>query len=134
MGALSLLASLAVILFILVHKKYLNFVQRLILSLSIVIAINAATVTLRYFPISDKGYRQGYLEHLCIATEFLYQTTRWSMTIAYACLPFTLLLATVFGSHGQKYYEHFFIVGIFLVPLLFNWIPFIHKMYGEAGP
>ena len=133
MGAVSLVASLAVILFILILKKYHNFVQRLILYLSIAIAINAVSLTLRYIRISDKDHRQGHLEYVCIVAGFLYQTTRWSMTIAYACLTFSLLMAAVFMAHGERY-EKIYFVGIFLFPLLFNWIPFIRKMYGEAGP
>jgi len=133
MGAVSLVASLAVILFIILLKKYHNFVQRLILYLSIVIAINAVSVTLRYSRATHKNYKGGYLEYWCIAAAFLDQTTRWSMTIAYACLTFTLLIATVFHSSGEKL-EKGYILAIFVSPLLFNWIPLIKETYGEAGP
>ena len=133
MGVVSLVASLAVILFILILKKYHNFVQRLILYLSIAIAVNAVSVTLRYSRATHENYKGGYVEYWCIVAAFMDQTTRWSMTIAYACLTFTLLIATVFHSSGEKF-EKGYILAIFVSPLLFNWIPLIHETYGEAGP
>ena len=132
MGVVSLVASLLVILVILVLKKYQVFMQRLILYLCIVIAINAVSLILRFSRADYKNHNNRNLDNLCIAAAFFDQTTRWSMTIAYTCLTFTLLIAVTFNSSGQVF-ELGYIFAIFLLPLMFNWIPFIHNTYGEAG-
>ncbi len=132
MGIVSLVASFLVILVIVILKKYQIFVQRLILYLSIVIALNAVTLTLRFSRVEYRNRSNEYLKTLCMATAFLDQSTRWCMTIAYTCLTFTLLIAVTFKTSGERF-EREYIFGIFVLPFLINWIPFVHKTYGEAG-
>jgi len=131
-GVLSLVASLVVILLIVILKKYTHFVQRLILYLSIAITLNAVAVILNYSKVAKQNGSKP-LEDLCTAVAFIYQTTRWSMTIAYTCLTASLLMAAVFHATGEKL-EIGYILGIFVLPITFNWIPFMYKSYGTSGP
>lgn len=131
-GLFSTIAAVAVILVIIILKKYNFFVQRLILYLCIASALNSASIVLRFSRAAYRSHDNQNIKSLCIAAAFIDQTTLWSVSIAYVCLTFNLLLTVVFKSSAQSI-EIGYIVAIFLFPLMFNWIPFIQNSYGEAG-
>lgn len=128
-GTFSMLASIAVISVIVILKKYNFFIQRLILYLCITAALNATSITLRF---SRMGNESSHLHRLCIMTAFLDQTTLWSLDIAFCCMTFNMLLTAVFNK-STKRLEIAYIFGIFLLPITYNWIPFLSNSYGEAG-
>lgn len=128
MGTVSTLASVAVILVIVIFKKYNFFIQRLILYLCITAALNSASVVLRFSRATD----QFRTHNLCVAAAFIDQTTKWSLCIAYVCLTFNMLFTVVFNT-STKSIEIGYLIAIFLFPLTFNWVPFLHDSYGEAG-
>ena len=132
MGAVSLVASVIVILLILILKKYIHFVQRLILYLSIATALNAVALILNFSKVVKHNGSKP-MDILCEAVAFIYQSTRWSITLAYACLTFTLLIAAVFNTTGERL-EIVYVTGTFVFPLLFNWVPFLFDSYGPSGP
>ena len=132
-GTFSFLASISVISVIVIFKKYNVFIQRLILYLCITAAINSASITLRFYRIGHTlDSSQPALGTLCVITAFVDQTSLWSFTIAFGCLTFNMLIA-VLSNKSSKNLEMGYIVFIFLLPLMFNWIPFVNSSYGEAG-
>lgn len=132
-GTFSMLASIAVISVIVIFKKYNFFIQRLILYLCITAAINSASVMLRFSRISHThDSPQPALEALCVTAAFLDQTTLWSFTIAFSCLTFNMLIA-VLSNKSTKHLEGVYIFLIFILPFMYNWIPFLNSSYGESG-
>lgn len=133
-ATLSMLACLGVIILIFALKKYLFFIQRLILYLCISALLNSAAIALRFQEAADlSGHTESNgLRILCIFTAFVDQTTAWSETIAFCCITINLLLTAVFKKDTEKL-EAVYIFMIFIFPFTFNWIPFIQGAYGEAG-
>lgn len=133
MGTISMLASVAVIVVIVILKKYNIFVQRLILYLCIACALNSASIVLRFGRAAYESQDTNKnIQDLCIAAAFIDQTTLWSVSIAYVCLTFNMLITVVFKASVQSI-EIGYVFAIFLFPLMFNWIPFLQNTYGEAG-
>ena len=130
-GSFSLLASLAVILVIVIFKKYNFFIQRLILYLCIAAALNSVSIVLRFSQITQHSEDEN-LHRLCIATAFIDQTTLWSLNIAFCCMTFNMLITVVFNRSTNRL-ELGYIFLIFVLPITYNWIPFLHESYGEAG-
>lgn len=130
MGAVSVVASVLVIIGILVSKKYLFFIQRLILYLSVAVLVDALTVVLR---LQQLGRLSGHNYHaLCVFTGFASQTTSWSVLISVCCITCCLLQNVLLLRSVEKL-EKVYVFLIFVFPLLFNWVPFIEHSYGEAG-
>ena len=128
-GLVSLLSSLFVILLILIFKKHYVLIQRLVLYLSIVSAINglfkAIQVVNRFI-----GGKVG--KDYCLMTGFLEQTSDWSLFLATLIITLHIYMKAVHGRTPTL--EGLYVMIIFLLPLTFNWIPFIHKAYGQDGP
>ena len=132
-GGVSAVASLLVICGILVSKKYLFFIQRLILYLSITVFLNSLSVVLRLQrTIALGGHSDDTLHPLCVFTAFADQTTSWSTLVAISCITCYLLLNVVL-LRPVVALEKLYVVLIIALPLSFNWIPFIKGSYGEAG-
>lgn len=130
-GTLSLVASLSVILVILIFKKYNFFIQRLILYLCIAAALNSASIMMRFSRVTH--HTEGNdLHNLCVAMAFIDQTTHWSVTIAFTCMTFNMLIVVLFNRSTKGLEMGYFCI-IFFFPLMFNWMPFLQEGYGEAG-
>lgn len=135
-ATISFLACIVVILLIMILKKYLFFVQRLILYLCFASLVNSFAILLRFQQIKDLlpqvDRKSDGLHILCVITAFIDQTSAWAQTIAICCITLNLLLNAVFKKDTEKL-ELFYIGFIAVFPLVLNWIPFLHNTYGEAG-
>ena len=131
-GGMSAIACLLVIAVILIFKKYLFFIQRLILYLSIAALLNSLSVVLRLQRIAQLHGDSDSLHGLCVFTAVIDQSAAWSELVAISCVTFSLLLNVVLLRSVEKL-EWVYVLLIFTFPLLFNWIPFIKSSYGEAG-
>ncbi|XP_064393582.1 uncharacterized protein LOC135341044 [Halichondria panicea] len=135
-ASLSFLACTAVIFLIVSLRKYIFFVQRLILYLCICALLNSFAIALRFQQVKDLPsytYQNSESLHvLCVITAFIDQTTAWAETIAICCITFNLLMTAVFNKDTERF-EIVYVALIVILPLTFNWIPFLHNAYGEAG-
>ena len=128
-GFISFLASCFVISLILFFKKWRFLVQRLILYLSIATLIQG---------ISSMIHRVDYVETdqakmgFCVFSGFLEQQAGWMQLNAVTCITAHLFLCAVVKVRLEKLEPIYFAI-IFLLPLGFNWIPFIQLTYGRAG-
>ena len=131
-GFVSLLANCFVIFLIILFKKWRFPTQRLILYMAITAALlSLAAVLLRvdYENQTGVAYR-----NFCIFSGFLSQLTGWMFLNAVICI-MTSLLVTAFSNKSlTTRLEITFVFVIFVLPFLFNWIPFIQSAYGKAGP
>lgn len=123
-GFISLLASLLVVIMIFVFRKYNFFVQRLILYLSIASVFNGISKTLQGRPPAVDWY--------CEITAFFDQQSDWSVFLATLVIAIHIYIKAVHNRTVKL--ELLCILIIFIAPLSFNWIPFIHRTYGPAGP
>lgn len=133
-ATLSALACLAVIILLFSFKRYHFFTQRLILCLCISALLNSIAIALRFQEAWDLDGRDdsNVKKALCVFTAFIDQTTAWSETIAYCCITINLFLVAVLKKDTEKL-EAVYIFMIFIFPFTFNWVPFLHGAYGEAG-
>lgn len=128
-GFVSFLASCFVISLILFFKKWQFLVQRLILYLSIATLLQG---------ISSMIHRVDYVETdtakmgFCVFSGFFEQHSGWMQLSAVTCITVHLFLCAVVKVRLEKL-EPVYVVIIFLLPLGFNWIPFIQLAYGRAG-
>lgn len=131
---LSILACVVVIGLIILLKKYMFFIQRLILYLSIAAFLNCLALTLRLIRLADNegNFEDPILHTLCIISGFLDQTTAWFLTLAFVCITFTLFRSAVFHKDSERF-EFYYILIIFISPFLITWIPFVRNNYGQAG-
>lgn len=123
-GSISLVASILVVIMILVFRKYHFFAQRLILYLSIASILNGISKGLQGRPPDESLY--------CEITAFFDQQSDWSVYLATLVIVIHIYIKAVHNRTVKL--EPLCVFIIFIVPLSFNWIPFIHHTYGPAGP
>jgi hypothetical protein len=68
----------------------------------------------------------------CIFIAFIQQVVNWSVFLAYTCIVIDIFLKAVFKLQTDKL-EIIYVICIMVVPLTFNWIPFINLTFGPAG-
>lgn len=129
-GCLSFLVGSLVITFIIVVKKWNFFSERLILYLTITAIPFSLASILNRVDFNDSS--SPFLTGFCIFGGFLTQVSSWMTLNAITAITLYLFGRTVLNKNTEKY-EWVYLVFIFVVPLLFNWIPFIYTSYGRAG-
>ena len=141
---ISLSACCGAVVLIVLIKSYTLFVHRLSLYLIIATFFKSLTFILMSVPVTynDQDQRTEVINNsnskaLCNATGFLIQYTGWVEMLLVTFIILYLLLL-VFGKlfeKAQKFkYEATVVLVSLLFPTTFNWIPFIHNLYGLAGP
>lgn len=127
-ATISFLACLFVIGIIVLFKKYLFQTQRLILYLDIAVLTHSLSQA-----IDNISYKDVHsLHYYCIATGFLNLYTGLSVAIAIACFTIDIFIQATCKRTTNKI-EAFYVVVIFISPLMITWIPFPFKAYGYAG-
>ena len=122
-GFLSFLACIIVIFVIVLYKKYLFFIQRLILYLATTALVNSLVLVLH---IAERFAPIDY----CVFAAFISQVAAWSELMAITCITVNVLVTVTFHRVMQKLEKTYFVL-IFVFPLSFNWIPFINESYGN---
>ena len=129
---LSLLVCLLVMAIILLLKKIKLFNKRLVFYLSIAGALNGLAGVTRgsaYFPINELYSFTSY----CAWSGFSVQVTD---SMCYMAL-LVIFIDTYLRLAKQKdtsRFEKLYIPVIFILPFVFDWIPFTYSAYGQAGP
>ena len=131
-ACVTLLACLLVIGTILLFKKYMLYTQRLILYLSVSAALHSlsqAAGASVFFPMNDSYNYSAY----CIWSGFFFQYTGWMFLVSLSIIVADMYARVVLQKE-TPHREWIYILAIFVLPLLVNWIPFIDHAYGQAGP
>ena len=129
-SAISILACLFAIFVIVIFKKWKTFSQRLIAYLIItnLLLVTASCIhRVDYFDTNTEGHMR-----FCVFSAYFAQNTVWMTINSITAITVYLFLAAACGRLTDKY-EVAYIVFIFVVPLTFNWIPFIKSSFGRAG-
>ena len=128
-AVLSVLASLLVTVMILVFRKYNFFIQRLILYLSFASIFNGISKALQ---LAYRHPNSKLEKDYCAIVAFMDQQSDWSVFLSTLVITIHLYLKAVHNKTLKL--EILCLITIFIMPITFNWVPFIHHTYAEAGP
>ena len=131
-GIVSALCCIFVICLVFLLKKHYFFIQRIILYHCLAALFRALSVILHFHRIAGYDTESTAQDTLCIISGFTSQLTLWILIVDYSIITFTLLMSAVFHKN-VAHLERLYVVLIFILPLTFNWIPFIGNSYGLAG-
>ena len=129
----SALCCIFVICLIFLLKKHYFFIQRLILYHCLATLLRSFSTMLRFHRLSAYPNSSSATNTLCVISGFTNQVTSWFLMVDYSVITFTLLMTAVFHKNVARL-ERLYVVLIFVLPLTFNWIPFIGNSYGRDGP
>ncbi len=129
-GFISFIASCFIIFIIILFKKWRFFIQKLILYLAAAVAINSLSILTQRVDYENQT-SPSYV-HFCAIAGFFNQTTSWMFLNAIISITVSMFIATIFNKEPEKFGVGFAIF-IFIIPLTFNWIPFIKSAYGKSG-
>ena len=132
-GVVSALCCIFVICLIFLFKKHYFFIQRMILYHCLAALSRALSVILRFHRLRyDFVTESSAQDVMCVISGFTSQLTLWILIMDYSIITFTLLVSGVFRKNVARL-ERLYVILIFVLPLTFNWIPFIGNSYGRAG-
>ena len=135
-GTLSLVLSLLSTAVIVVFRKYTVFLQRLVLYYCIAAALSglfAAFHRVDYWGVNTAT------EQYCKFSGFFQQYSDWIVLLSI----FFLTTGVIFNAaesrrravvRSRRHTSTLLPLMIFVIPLLFNWVPFMFAAYGRAGP
>ena len=129
-ACLSLLVCLFGVFIIILFKKWQSFGQRLIAYLIISVTLFSIAATIRRVDF-DEDFSAADVR-FCSFSGFFVQITLWNMLDSIVAITLYLFLAVVCDKFTEKY-ELLYVLFIFVFPLVFGWIPFIHNTFGRAG-
>lgn len=129
-GCISFIVCCLVIVLIVLLKKWKFFSQRLILYLTISALLSSMANILNR--VDFNGNSSDFLTEFCIFGGFFTQVSAWMTLNAVTGITIYLFSRAILNKNTDKY-EWVYLAFIFIIPFLFNWIPFIHNSYGSAG-
>lgn len=140
----SLIACFITVLLIAFMKNYRFIVHRFAMYLTVATFFKSLTFILMSVPVTyneqlkrTEVTNSSLSKALCKATGFLIQYFGWVVMLVIGFTTFYLLLLAFRKLHEDKQKLKYELTGVLvslLLPATFNWIPFIHDMYGLAGP
>lgn len=128
-AGISFICSVMVVFLIILFKKYSFFVQRLILYLSFSVLLYSAASALA---VTNYEGEDVFPKHFCEAIGFVAQYTQWTLLLSVAVITLDILLRVLL-NRATNGLEPFYLVFIYLFPATFNWVPFLQRLYGQAG-
>ncbi len=137
-SSVTVVACLFGIIVIFALRQYRTFVHRLLVYLMVVAFFQGVATGSEVAPVHHNGrvveVRHG-LNPVCIAIGFAAQVTVSQLMMIFVWILVYLVLLVVFQYRANsKRHEIAGLVISLGLPLTFNWLPFIHNMYGLAGP
>ena len=130
-GSVSSMACLSAFFIIILFKKWQTFGQRFILYLMISTTLISLGTVLRV-AFSNNNVNTTY-RGFCAFAGFANQVEVWMIINTTTAITIYVFLGIVCNKLTEKF-EILYILSIFVLPLVFNWIPFINNTYGLAGP
>lgn len=127
-GSTSLFFCLVIFFISLLFHKYQQSTQRLVLYLTLTVSLLSVANILHGVPLT-KVEAGGF----CVAKAFIDQIASWMVLLAECCVTFEIFYKVVFLKFDTSRLEPVYCVIIFIVPFIFNWIPFIQDAYGPTS-
>jgi hypothetical protein len=129
-AGVSLLACLLALFVVILFKKWQSFGQRLIAYLIIAATLFSLASLLRRVEFDDNFTPAD--ARFCAFSGFAVQLAVWCLITSIVAITVYLFLGVVCDRFTDKY-EWLYVLFIFVTPLIFGWIPFIHNTYGRSG-
>ena len=129
-GLLSSVCCVCLILIILVYKKYIFSTQRLILYLSAAVLLQSLS-----FMVARVNFYspRTLIDPYCNFAGLFWLYSGWTELLSVSCITFNLFTVMILQKY-KPWFEYVYLVVIFLSPLAWCWIPFIHSSFGTTGP
>lgn len=128
LSTLSCVFILFMIGVIIILRKYKFFMQRLILYLALA-ALSIVLAACFDFTAADSSYNSTAGNIYCTINGFAQQMALWWFTMSALVISIVVFIQVVLKRDVARF-EVLFVLLIFLLPLLINWIPFVSKGYG----
>lgn len=130
-GLISFICCLSIVTYMVYYKKY-----RFILNLKLVLflAISAALHSFSFLVGRINFYTdRPIIDYYCLFAGSVELYTSWTEIIAILCISHNLLSA-VTCNPNTKNMERIYLSLIFILPVLWCWVPILFFTYGTAGP
>ena len=131
---ISVLCCLLVLVIMILLKRYLFFVHRLAMYLTITALVNSVVRSINVYPpniVQDITDTTGW-EDYCKVLGFFDQYTMWCVLLAVVCITLEIFMRASCKFKTYKM-EPMYVIVIFLLPSFFNWVPFTVDAYGNNG-
>ena len=125
---LSAIACLLVLFIIVIFKKYTCQTQRLIVSLTLAVLLLSIGYIVRGFGYSET--RRGWF---CSLIAFFTQYSGSCILLAVLCLIIEMFIHSGILQEDNLNLEKLYFTVIFIVPAIFDWIPFLQDAYGPTS-
>lgn len=123
-----------VIVLILLFKRHHYFVQRLVLYVCIIAAVNSITIITQKVDYFDPDeIQEDALDKYCIFAGFLEFYTSLVELLMLICITHGLYQSVV-TQNRKKYLEGIYLGCSILIPLVIACVPFFGLTYGKSGP
>ena len=126
----SILVCSTTLAFILLLKQWKVFSQKLIIYLFISAILQSIGYLLN--KIDFQGQTSESYSRFCMFSGFLTQITTWMFQGSIFVITIYLFFLIVINYDTAKF-EVVYVIGIFVLPLVINWVPFINQAYHRAG-
>ena len=123
------LCLIAIIINVASHK-YVFHLHRMVLYYSIAGALTGITKALNRV---DYFVENNDTKAFCTASGFMDQYASWANLLSAFAIGCTLFTEVLGRNSNSKCVHRFWLLLIFVFPLSFNWIPFIHLSYGQSA-
>jgi hypothetical protein len=127
-GCISFLSTIAMLLMIIILKKYITSTQRVLLYLNIAIIFHSIS-----FIVRGSGYSLVGKNLFCKFSGYFNQTTGGCILVSICVIILEIFIAAVLNKKTGKL-EWFYLVAIFIASPILSAIPFISRSYGQSGP
>ena len=130
LALLSCVFIMSMLSIIILFKKYRFFTQRLVLYLAIS-ALSYQIVTMLDFTALH-AYSSTSALNYCRLIGFLTLITFWWSIMSMVIIMTDIFIKVVYDKQTE-HFEVIYVLVIFVLPILFDWIPFIQLSYGPVG-
>lgn len=135
-ASVSLFSCLLVIILILIFKRHHYFIQRLVLYVCIIAAINSIAIIIQKVDYFEPNETQAnILDKYCIFVGFFELYTSLVELLSLLCITHGVYRCII-KQKPKKYLEGIYITASLLTPLLIVCVPFFGRQvtYGKSGP
>ena len=131
-GLVSFLCCLLLVSFFVYTKKHLIVTNQILVFF---LALSTMIHSFSYL-ISRVNFntRRSIIDKYCLFAGSLELYTGWTEWMSILCISYNLLVQVIYQPKPRKKVHRIYFSLIFILPLLWCWLPFINLSYGSVGP
>ena len=132
MSLASIILCSTTLFFLVLFKQFKVFSQKIVIYLFVAAILQSTAFLLNKLDFDTTKTNTNSYVAFCMFSGFLTQITTWMFQGAVLAITVYLFVLIVINYDTSKY-ELVYVLGIFALPLVVNWIPFINGTYHRAG-